>query len=268
SYRRGRGQAARDARAAAVARRDTARRIAGDLVVTHGTDLTIEAGSVAVWARTWGRAVHAFTPGLLVAAFQREVAAIRPGVQVKRAGTRRTAMSQHCLCGHRHKKSLSERTHRCTACGLEGGRDAVAAVLASCVEFSDSADPTTATVDYTLTGKLLNDPATWHTLHQTIKTSGVQERPWASTDTPDPTPGVGQGTRLPVTAGSAPRTGQVPTTTPDEPPTGDHAGTRSTTNPNAPPRPSRPGLRDICDVNECRGCAARSARRDLGGDQV
>ncbi|HUG85576.1 MAG TPA: zinc ribbon domain-containing protein, partial [Euzebya sp.] len=162
----------------------------GELLATHGTDLTVEHGSVAVWARTWGRAVHAFTPGLLLSAIQREVTAIQPGVQVKRAGTRQTAMSQHCLCGHRHKKSLSERTHRCAACGLEGGRDAVAAVLASCVEFTDPADPTTATVDYTLTAKLLADPATWQTLHHTVnrKTLGVQERPAASTDTPDPTP--------------------------------------------------------------------------------
>lgn len=74
-------RAGRDAPPAAVARRDTARRIAGDLVAVHGTDLTIETGSIAAWAKTWGRAVHAFTPGLLVAAIEREVAAIRPCVR-------------------------------------------------------------------------------------------------------------------------------------------------------------------------------------------
>ena len=243
-YRRGRGQAAQNARAAAVARRDTARRVAGDLIATHGTDLTIEAGSIAAWAKVWGRAIHAFTPGLLTAAIAAEAAAIQPGTEVRRAGTRHTAMSQHCLCGHRAKKPLSQRVHRCGVCGLEGGRDAVSAVLASCVDTTDPADPTTATVDYGLAGRLLTDPATRQTLHQTIP--GVQERPWASTDTPDPDTVSGEGTRPPADpAGSAPRIGQVPTTTPDEPPTGDHAGTRSTTNPNAPPRPSRPELRDI-----------------------
>lgn len=234
-YRRGRGTAARDARAAAVARRDTARRTAGDLVAQHGTDLTIEAGSIAAWARTWGRAVHAFTPGLLIAAIEREVAAISPSGVVRRAGTRTTAMSQHCACGHRANKSLSERVHTCAVCGLTAGRDAMSAVLAACVDFADPDDPGTAQVDYGLAGRLVADPAIRQTLHQTI--SGVQERPWASTDTPDPTPsGVGEGTRPPaVTAGSASRTGQVLTTTPNEPPVGDHVGTRSTTNPNAPP---------------------------------
>ncbi len=155
-------------------------------------------------------------------------------------------MSQHCLCGHRHRKSLSERTHNCQVCGLEGGRDTISAVLASCVTMTDPADPATATVDYTLTNRLLADQATRHTLSQT---SGVQERPTASTDTPNPTPGVGEGIRPPaIKAGSAPRTGTVSTTTPNEPPSGDHVGTRTTTNPNAPPVdriPAATGLRDI-----------------------
>lgn len=154
-YRRSRGHASRDARAAAVTRRDTARRIAGDLTATHGTDLTIEAGSIVTWARTWGRAVHAFTPGLLITAIEREVAAIQPGAHVKRAGTRQTMMSQHCLCEQRHKKPLSQRTHHCAVCGLVGGRDAVSAVLAACVDMTDPTDPTTAMVDFGLTRRLL-----------------------------------------------------------------------------------------------------------------
>lgn len=251
SYRRGRGAAARDARAAAVARRDTAHRVAGELVAVHGTDLTVEQGSINAWARTWGRAIHAFTPGLLIPAIETEVAATRPGATVQRAGTGRTAMSQHCLCGHRHKKSLSQRTHDCAACGLTGGRDAISAVLASCVAFTDPTDPATATVDYRMAGLLLADPPSRQTLRQTIRTnsSGVQERPRASTDTPDPAPdGAAEGTRPPATAGSAPRTGQVPATTPNEPPSGDHVGPRSTTNPNAPPDSHTyvaAGLRDI-----------------------
>lgn len=109
-----------------------ASRVAGEIVAVHGTDLTIEAGSIAAWARVWGRAVHAFTSGLLITAIQTEVAAITPGGQVRRAGTRPTAMSQHCLCSHQHKKPLSQRTHRWSECGLTGGRDAISAVLAAC----------------------------------------------------------------------------------------------------------------------------------------
>ncbi len=247
SYRRGRGVAANDARAAAIARRDTARTLAGDLVGQHGTDLTIEAGSITAWAKVWGRAVHAFTPGLLIAAVEAEVEAVSGGAVVMRAGTRQTAMSQHCLCQRRAKKPLSQRTHHCPDCGLKAGRDALSAVLASCVDFADPTDPVTATVDYHLTGRLLANEQTRHTLDQTFINQGVQVRLCASTDTPNPTPDrVGKGTRPPaVTAGSAPRTGQVPTTTPDETPAdaGDHAGTRPTTNPSAPPDPQS-GLRD------------------------
>ena len=257
SYGSGRGAAANDARAAAIARRQTAGLVAGGLVATHGTDLTVEHGSIAAWARQWGKALHAFTPGLLVAALQREVAAVRPDAQVRRAGTRRTAMSQHCLCGHRANKPLSQRTHRCAACGLAGGRDAVSAVLASCVNMADPDDPATATVDYRLARRLAADEHTRRALEHTIL--GVQERPAAnrrtrpdgrvaSTDTPDPTPAVGEGTRPPAApAGSAPPTGTVPTTTPTQTAPADVAGTRSTTNPNAPPdrTPVRAGLRDI-----------------------
>lgn len=247
-YRKGRAQAANEARAASVARRDTARRVAGELVATHGPDLIIEAGSITAWARHWGRAVHAFTPGLLVAAVNAEIQAIEAGATVKRAGTRPTALSQHCLCGHRAKKPLSQRVHRCAVCGLTGGRDAVSAVLAACVDM-EPGQSATARVDYTLAGRLLADPATITTLNSTI--SGVQEHPVASTDTPDTGPVLAEGD--PATshqAGSAPRTGTVPTPTPNETPAhaDGHVGPRSTTNPNAPPDDRQlavAGLRDI-----------------------
>ncbi|AXV10304.1 hypothetical protein DVS28_b0564 (plasmid) [Euzebya pacifica] len=247
-YRRGRAAAAKQARAATIARRQTADRMAGDLVAVHGTDLTIEHGSITAWARQWGRAVHAFTPGLLIAAIEREVAAAQPGATVKRAGTRQTAMSQHCPCGHREKKPLSQRTHRCVVCGLAGGRDAVSAVLASCVDMADPDEPSTAIVDYRLAGQLAADPASRTTIFQT---AGVQEHPWASTDTPDPgiLPAEGDPATS-FTAGSAPRTGTVPPPTPNETPAhaGDHVGPEATTNPNAPPtgrQLAAVGLRDI-----------------------
>ena len=247
-YRHGRAQAANDARAAAVARRQTARQVAGGLIATHGTDMTIEAGSITAWARHWGRAVHAFTPGLLVAAIDTEIAAISPEAGVKRAGTRSTALSQHCLCGHRAKKLLSQRTHRCSVCGLTGGRDAISAVLAACVDMADPDTPATAAVGYTLAGRLAADPDSITTLHETL---GVQEHLEASTDPPNagilPVEGDPATSR---TAGSAPRTGTVPTTTPNETPADadDHVGPRSMTNPNAPPADRQlaaAGLRDI-----------------------
>jgi hypothetical protein len=61
-----------------------------------------------------------------------------------------TAMSQHCLCGHRVAKTLDQRTHDCEHCGLHGDRDVVSATLAACVDLTDPQDPRTAWVDYEL----------------------------------------------------------------------------------------------------------------------
>lgn len=38
---------------------------------------------------------------------------------------RKAAPSQHCVCGERAKKELSERTHACPSCGRKEGRDAM-----------------------------------------------------------------------------------------------------------------------------------------------
>jgi hypothetical protein len=67
---------------------------------------------------------------------------------VQRASTRTTALSQHCPCGARVDKRLSDRVHRCPACKLSGDRDAVAAVLASFVVLPTRGQPSSAIVDY------------------------------------------------------------------------------------------------------------------------
>jgi hypothetical protein len=89
-----------------------------------------------------------FSPGMLVAALASECQAT--GGRLQRAGTRSTAMSQHCLCGQRVPKTLAQRTHDCPGCGLRADRDIVSAALAACVELADLDDPATARVDYEL----------------------------------------------------------------------------------------------------------------------
>jgi hypothetical protein len=152
SYRRGRATQAADAAAAAQARRDRARQVAADLVVTHGYQLIVEDASISAWSRSWGHAVAAFSPGLLIAALDREARAVATvaggGGGVRRAATRTTALSQHCPCGARVTKRLAERVHRCPACSLHGDRDAVAAVLASFVVFTAPGEPNSVRVDY------------------------------------------------------------------------------------------------------------------------
>jgi hypothetical protein len=72
------------------------------------------------------------------------------GGMLSRAGTRSTALSQHCLCGARVTKTLAQRTHDCPHCGLQADRDAISAMLAACVKLDDPDDPGTARVDYQL----------------------------------------------------------------------------------------------------------------------
>lgn len=155
SYRRERAALAADAKAAAQARNDRARRIAAEVVATHGHRLVVEDCSIAAWASSWGRAVAAFSPGMLVTAIDREARAVAAidGAHawtggVERASTRTTALSQHCPCGARVGKVLADRVHRCSACGLAGDRDDVAAVLASFVVLAVRGEPASARVDY------------------------------------------------------------------------------------------------------------------------
>ena len=152
SYRRGRAAKAADADATARARQGRARQVAAEVVATHGTQIVVEDTSIAAWSSSWGRALAAFTPAMLVAAIDREARAVarvaggEGGVQ--RASTRTTALSQHCPCGARVDKRLSDRTHRCSACKLVGDRDDVAAVLGSFVVLVTRGDPSSARVDY------------------------------------------------------------------------------------------------------------------------
>jgi hypothetical protein len=179
TYRRERAAEACEAAATSQARRDLARQLAARLVRDHGYTFVIEDCDLRPWARAWGRRLSAFTPGLLVTALESESAAVaqlagRSGV-VERASTRTTALSQHCLCGQRVAKSLRERTHGCTACGLRGDRDAVAATLAACVILGTAGEPASATVDSALARALLDAPHTRARLFATLP-YGLQGR--------------------------------------------------------------------------------------------
>jgi hypothetical protein len=147
SYQRTRDDRTSQARAASQAKHARAREVAARIVATHGNTITVEDCSIVTWARLWGKRIQLFSPGMLVAALKRECAAT--GGMLSRAGTRSTALSQHCLCGARVPKTLAQRTHACPHCGLHGDRDIVSAVLACCVTLADPDNPRTARVDYT-----------------------------------------------------------------------------------------------------------------------
>ncbi len=147
-YRRTRCDCAAAARGASQAKQARADQVAAGIVATHGPSFTVEDCSISTWARLWGKRIALFSPGMLVAALKRECHAA--GGRLHRAGTRHTALSQHCLCGARVPKSLDQRTHDCPHCGLHGDRDVVSAILAACVTLADPDDPRTARVDYRL----------------------------------------------------------------------------------------------------------------------
>jgi hypothetical protein len=147
-YHRTRADHAAEARATSQAKHARARDIAARIVATHGNTITVEDCSISTWAQLWGKRIALFSPGMLVAALAGECAAASG--RLYRAGTRSTALSQHCLCGKRVPKTLAQRIHHCPACGLRADRDIVSAALAACVELADPDDPATARVDYQL----------------------------------------------------------------------------------------------------------------------
>lgn len=137
-----------DARARSQAKHARAREIAARIVSNHGNTIRIEDCKISTWTTLWGKRIHLFSPGMLVAALAAECAAT--GGRLYRAATRTTALSQHCLCGQRVPKTLAQRTHHCPACGLRMDRDIVSAALAACVDVANPDDPATARVNFEL----------------------------------------------------------------------------------------------------------------------
>ena len=110
SYRRTRCDHAAQSRSASQAKQARAGEVAARIVAAHGNTLTVEDTNISTWARLWGKRIALFSPGMLVAALGRECQAT--GGTLSRAGTRSTALSQHCPCGARVPKTLAQRTHR------------------------------------------------------------------------------------------------------------------------------------------------------------
>ena len=175
-YQRTRSDHATEARAAAQAKQARAREAAARIVATHGNTITVEDCSISTWARLWGKRIALFSPGMLVAALRRECEAT--GGTLSRAGTRSTALSQHCLCGSRVPKTLAQRTHHCGHCGLHADRDIVSAALAACVTLDDPDDPRTARVDYRLAHAL----RAWLASQQEWESSVNRHQPPTSAD--------------------------------------------------------------------------------------
>jgi putative transposase len=103
-----------------------------------GKDIKTEKVSVKSWQKNWGKSIGFKSPS----SFQSELIrkAENAGGTVLMFSTSFTALSQTCLCGNKQKKSLSQRVHHCSVCGLKMQRDILSAYLSRYV------DPTTETL--------------------------------------------------------------------------------------------------------------------------
>ncbi|MDO0916218.1 transposase [Streptomyces sp. DT2A-34] len=214
NYRTQRSRQAEHAASLAEHRRHRARLVAREIIAAHGPVLVVEDCDIRTWYRLWGKRLSQTTPGMLISALKVECEAA--GGRLVRASTWSTALSQHCLCGERVRKTLRDREHKCLACGLVGKRDLVSAALATFVHFEDVGDPKTAYLDTTLSR------------HAQITYSEALEEALRESTTPSPKPPRWSG-RVAVPRQrretSAPRTaGQRNRATPDESRPRGHAG--------------------------------------------
>jgi putative transposase len=97
-----------------------------------GKDIKAEKVSIKAWQKNWGKSIGFKSPS----AFQSELVrkAESAGGTVLMFSTRKTALSQTCLCGNKQKKSLSQRVHHCSVCGLKMQRDILSAYLSRYVD--------------------------------------------------------------------------------------------------------------------------------------
>ncbi|MHB8288199.1 MAG: nuclease/transposase family protein [Acidimicrobiales bacterium] len=93
----------------------------------HGVNVRAEALNYATWQKMYPHSVRDSSVGEAMALLFRK--AENAGGQAYHYATHTTALSQTCVCGHREKKPLSQRWHRCFNCGREAQRDLFSAFL-------------------------------------------------------------------------------------------------------------------------------------------
>ncbi|MEH1861588.1 MAG: zinc ribbon domain-containing protein [Nostoc sp.] len=107
-----------------------------------GKNIKTEKVSVKAWQKNWGKSIGFKSPSSFQSELKRK--AENAGGTVLMFSTRFTALSQTCLSGNKQKKSLSQRVHHCSVCGLKMQRDILSAYLSRYV------DPKTETLSIEL----------------------------------------------------------------------------------------------------------------------
>jgi hypothetical protein len=208
SYRAVRADHAAAASATSRRKDAFARQTAQAIVGAHGPNLVTENVNIRTWSLRWGRGVAGFTPGRMLAHLADECEAA--GGALIKASTYTTALSQHCTCGARAKKTLAERWHAC-ACGVEGDRDLVSAAMASTVVLTEPADPHTATIDPGLRERLHATVLAGRTQNfPVIRETAQQEGPVRSTINHNPAATSGTGEDGSLSDGASAGQGERP----------------------------------------------------------
>jgi transposase len=102
-------------------------------ILSYGNLVHTEQVSIKGWQKRWGRSIGHHAPSALTSELTRKAEYARG--RLEKICTRETALSQHCVCGHREKKKLSDRIHICHVCGLKAKRDSLSAYLAIFCEY-------------------------------------------------------------------------------------------------------------------------------------
>ena len=130
---------AKELRHQANQRKDFQEKASAGLVARAHTLVTESLGVKGMTASAKGTVEEPGTNVAQKAGLNREILDTRPRAffdrlwtKAEEAGSmkvewdaRTSAPSQHCVCGERAEKELSERTHECPACGRKEGRDAM-----------------------------------------------------------------------------------------------------------------------------------------------
>lgn len=119
-------------RSLVATRRNEQGRLANRLLAERGAIVHAEKLNYRALQRCFGRSVRDRAPARFMAELERK--ARQQGGALVEIPTRTTFLSQRCLCGHKRRKDLSERRHRC-GCehapqGFYADRDELAAFLA------------------------------------------------------------------------------------------------------------------------------------------
>lgn len=107
-----------------------------------GKNIKTEKVSVKAWQKLFGKSIGFKSPSSFIFRLKRK--AENANGSILMFSTRKTALSQTCLCGNRQKKSLKQRVHHCSKCGLKMQRDILSAYLSRYV------DPKTETLSIEL----------------------------------------------------------------------------------------------------------------------